>query len=449
MNDKNLLDAMSGIDPKLIMGAAPDAKQKKPAGMAWVKWVAIAACFCLIVSAIIAIPLLQEDEPGVKPYIPNGEPWSPVIHADVGEVILNADQVGGVFDSTYDSNGTNQYTKIYASDPAYLYLTPLPDAEYLPIYSSGNLDASQSDLQYFIDKYIDAATSFFGINSKDYEIEKEEYWDDSFYYEAEIIEGKEHITFNADGNQLHFRYYNLADKRLKLRGNTVSIMESDTDEQIKEKLSDTISYVCSSFDKKYSDIKIYRSYSYEQLWYVTVYLYTEEKTIFPSDFSLSPMTSEYIALTFYTDSGSGTRYHWGGSKEEAFLVDIDLYETVQNWNDYYTVEAKAKILTLQEAEQLLEKGYVFGGHSCPLCMAAQPEVDFSDYTYVDVEYVSDMMGELCIPFYAFYKRIGTTEHGIDTYAKTYVPAVQVNGYEEYFENQKENHRSTPSVEYTE
>jgi hypothetical protein len=73
-------------------------------------------------------------------------------------------------------------------------------------------------------------------------------------------------------------------------------------------------------------------------------------------------------------------------------------------------------------------------------MAAQPEVDFSEYTYVDIEYVSDKNGTICVPFYAFYKYIGKSEHGIDTYAKTYVPAVQVSGYDAYFEKQKDNHR---------
>ena len=82
-------------------------------------------------------------------------------------------------------------------------------------------------------------------------------------------------------------------------------------------------------------------------------------------------------------------------------------------------------------------------------MAAQPEVDFSNYTYVDVEYISDENREIYIPFYAFYKYIGKSEHGIDTYAKTYVPAVQVSGYEEYFESQKDNHKNNWYVDEAE
>ena len=66
-----------------------------------------------------------------------------------------------------------------------------------------------------------------------------------------------------------------------------------------------------------------------------------------------------------------------------------------------------------------------------------------------LEYVSDENGNMCIPFYAFYKYIGKNEYGIDTYAKTYVPAVQVSGYEKYFESQKDNHKSNWYVDEVE
>ena len=131
------------------------------------------------------------------------------------------------------------------------------------------------------------------------------------------------------------------------------------------------------------------------------------------------------------------------------MTRVSLYQTVENWSDYYTVDAKTKMLTLEEAEELLEKGYVFGGHSCPLCMAAQPEVDFCEYSCVTVEYVSNYYEEIWIPFYAFYKYIGKNQYGIDTYAKTYVPAVQVSGYEEYFVSQKDNHRNGFGVDVIE
>lgn len=96
-------------------------------------------------------------------------------------------------------------------------------------------------------------------------------------------------------------------------------------------------------------------------------------------------------------------------------------------------------ISLEEAEIMLENGYVFGGHTCPLCMAEQDSIDFSDYDLVGIEYVERLgddgrtTNEL-FPFYAFYKKV---KEG--SYARTYVPAFRVSGLEEYFESRKNIH----------
>jgi hypothetical protein len=417
-------------------------KEMKTTKSVWLRFGAIAACFLLIVSAVIVVPMLRDDDIGIKPYIPNGDPWSPVIDSSIRDIVLSADEVGNVFDAVMDSNGTNQYTKIYTSLPEYLGITPLPNAEFLPIYSTNKNSPSKSELNDFIVEYLNSATEFFGVNEKNYEIEKDEMPNGDAFFEAEVSENKKGVRFTALNNSLYFYYYSIGERRLEINGEKVSILESDTDEQIKEKLKDTFSFVCASFGKEYSNAKICRYYSQEQLTTIRIYLYSPEETVFPPNFSKAPMTTDYILLTFYTDWGSGTFCDWGGSKDEAFLSEVSVYKAIKPWGEYYGVNAKAKMLTLDDAERLLEKGYVFGGHSCPLCMAAQPEVDFSDYSYVNIEYVYNGSGELCIPFYAFYKYLSETEQGIKTYAKTYVAAIEVSGYEEYFESQKGKHQNS-------
>ena len=67
MKNTNLLDSMGRIDPKLIADASPDIPQKKSSSNAWMKWTSLAACFCLIVSVMIVVPMLREDDPGVIP----------------------------------------------------------------------------------------------------------------------------------------------------------------------------------------------------------------------------------------------------------------------------------------------------------------------------------------------------------------------------------------------
>lgn len=56
MTNKNIFREMGGLDPDLIMKAAPAEKAKKKSlKNVWVKWGAIAACFALMLS--IGIPL--------------------------------------------------------------------------------------------------------------------------------------------------------------------------------------------------------------------------------------------------------------------------------------------------------------------------------------------------------------------------------------------------------
>lgn len=78
----------------------------------------------------------------------------------------------------------------------------------------------------------------------------------------------------------------------------------------------------------------------------------------------------------------------------------------------------------------------------PFCMAEQNKVDFHGYDFVGLEYIfsmDDRKGTEAVPFYAFYKKIGTAGNGNLIYARTYVPAFAVSGYREYFEKQKEAH----------
>ena len=59
MTNTNLLQAMGGIDPKLIADAAPDAEPRKSANKTWVKWASMAACFCLLaLIGVFTIPNL-------------------------------------------------------------------------------------------------------------------------------------------------------------------------------------------------------------------------------------------------------------------------------------------------------------------------------------------------------------------------------------------------------
>ena len=99
------------------------------------------------------------------------------------------------------------------------------------------------------------------------------------------------------------------------------------------------------------------------------------------------------------------------------------------------------MLSLEMAEELLENGYCFGGHTCRKCMQNNALVDFSEYDYLGIEYLygedylQDGDPKPVIPFYIFYKKMDETDFdGKVLYAKTYVPAIEISGLKEYFDN---------------
>ena len=55
MTNKEFYREFGNIDPKMIEAAAPAEKVQKKKKNTWVKWVSIAACFCLIVTATVLL----------------------------------------------------------------------------------------------------------------------------------------------------------------------------------------------------------------------------------------------------------------------------------------------------------------------------------------------------------------------------------------------------------
>ena len=103
------------------------------------------------------------------------------------------------------------------------------------------------------------------------------------------------------------------------------------------------------------------------------------------------------------------------------------------------------LISLEKAETYLRKGYAFGSGYCPACLRNDPEVDFSAYDHVQIEYYGSLT-EFAIPYYVFYKYVGPTEYldgsgAYERYAVGYVPAVEVDGLEALFAEQEARHES--------
>ena len=62
MTNKNIYRSLGGLDPELIMKAAPAEKVQKKKKNGWVKWASLAACLCLVITAsIVILPSILDD----------------------------------------------------------------------------------------------------------------------------------------------------------------------------------------------------------------------------------------------------------------------------------------------------------------------------------------------------------------------------------------------------
>ena len=63
MTNKNIYRSLGGLDPELIMKAAPAEKVQKKKKNSWVKWTSMAACFCImLVSVVFAVQYFDNNQ---------------------------------------------------------------------------------------------------------------------------------------------------------------------------------------------------------------------------------------------------------------------------------------------------------------------------------------------------------------------------------------------------
>jgi hypothetical protein len=215
----------------------------------------------------------------------------------------------------------------------------------------------------------------------------------------------------------------VAEYSLYLDGKTIILPEDVSYEEVYSIALEWLPHCQKYFGFKYDDIEIINtSNGYKIIYY-------DSSQSYPYFYYGRPImhTNAFLELYVCTNTDSG-------------IITLSWIE-YKSKNNTFAEGERFNTISLEEAKAMLEKGYVFGGHSCPLCMQEQETVDFSDYDHVGIEYVQKATYEgytnEYYPFYAFYKEI---EDG--RFARTYVPAFRVSGLEEYFESQKSKHNSS-------
>jgi len=231
---------------------------------------------------------------------------------------------------------------------------------------------------------------------------------------------------------------------MKLQNEYVTLSANDDKEAIRQKLKPVVEYLNTLFGKNYTDMSISRStYSTGGKEYCeySISLYSEDSSGESNHF-YKRKAMEYLSLKFSAYRWHGSQHSPESDPDVAYLDGLNFVEYGESLEESIVVAGKSRMLSLTEAEELLRKGYVFGGgnHACSLCGRKQNKVSFSDYAAVGFVYQTNSFSGLYIPFYVFFQDAGYDENGDPIYIMTRVPAVEVEGLEEYFEKQKEYHR---------
>ena len=407
MSKQKFIEAMSHVDDRILerymkIEDRMNAPRKK--------WHLLAAAACLLLVATV-VSLLT-------PPFYNSSPYS------VQEI---ADLLG-----TYD--GTSSYEKVTVPDSSYLHLYDLPKQNYLPIYSF-DMDGSklnEAKLEQFIIPIYKRLT---GTKPTAYEIEKPDFTLIGPYLYAYI---ENEILQTSATQTKYYHYFNFSAKsgeQLELDGEPVQIDCRQDDEEILISLSGIKKSLFEIFNVSFTHAKVERSGP------IRVYFYNENAHPLNKTFAgqktqtTNEPVSDYICISFQMD---------GIVLRNAV---IEYRESRADVRSQYDVTAKVKRLTLEEAEAHLYQGYVFAMSACPICTSRQEEVSFENYDFVSFEYIFGAHSEylklptIGLPYYVFYKQIGTNSSGNLIYAKTYVLAIHVDGLAEYFEAQHAKHAS--------
>ena len=383
MKGEDLLQSMEYIDAALIEEAEyPTPVKKKP----WLRITAIAACLAILIGGILLAP---------RPYSRFDLSMEQLL-----EVTAESENILGDSDRFYRT--------VVDAEQGPL-LNPLPTAKTALIFNRNDmkLPESKAELKNWTTPILERMCESLGVSVSDY---KEKY---DVLSEYELLGQAKFFCIEATRRRR-------GDCKLQLDGELVTIDPSLSDEEILASLESIKQKLFAIFGVKFSDAKIVR-YSARN---VRVVYYN--KSAHPLNKSDSMLVTDYIAISWNNkDYNNGI-----SSADDRITAKISYRQKrIPSYINYQTV-GYGNLISLEEAEEMLAKGYVFG------------RKNLTDYDHVSFVYVadSDRQGmNLVVPFYVFYKKLDEWQNGSETYANyatAYVCAIEIPGLEEYFEKQK-------------
>ncbi len=345
---------------------------------------------------------------------------------DFKDPAFTAAEIGALFDEQkLEGALTNAYVKIAvpSEDELKYRCMPVPQSDTVGIYKihTENVNKAEND-PFTMEQFWNKVCAGLGVKTD----ERGEWHGDDLY-----------IRFSD--NEHYFSTFSFGcytggvNKKLTFDGIGITVDQTMSDEEMKDSLKPIRDKLCDTFNADLPDIYIERRYGeYGQYGCedLTVTFYNAKNS--GVDINICGFCSDMIRINFTN------RENYDGA---VVSRDVLTRAQVQYYHFHCEPEAicehtgDARLISIEEAEELLYKGYVFGGHCCPLCMAQQEKISFENYDKVGIVYFKG------VPFYAFFKNLHCdTQNGNAVYARTLVAAVEISGYEEYFESQKEFHK---------
>ena len=470
MKKQLLNDALGEINAEYVYGAkfSDNAKIIK---FKWKKVLTVAACFALIVLMIPAIifssknfkysfyndthsstPSLQansEVDDVVEEFIDNissskKQTVSKKTNSTVKQntpifngAYFTADEVAKFFGGYKSSGRTTAYKKVYYPNTDAINLNKIPTEKYVTIsHTSPGKKYNKAEFEKFVEKHIKPICDELNTTIPNYEIIKDSGYRINIY---QLNEFSINFCQYKTKNSVYFSKHNTdnsGNKNFEFCGETIMVDQRLSDEEIKKSLIPLRNKMSEFFNCNFTTTVITRDYSQANdetvLDSLTIDFYNDdnEKIKKNAYFSFDNHKSHEDDIVTNDILYDVTSIHYSEERESGITDNIEL--------------AKVKRISLEQAEELLKKGYTYGGNGCPICQSNQESIEFDEYDYVGFEYYKPNVKRsddtfYILPFYTFYKYLNTSENGKLCYAKTYVPAFEVSGIEEYFANKHNSH----------
>jgi len=247
------------------------------------------------------------------------------------------------------------------------------------------------------------------------------------------------LTDNTGDLEFDFRTVN---------GASMMVSESMSNAQISKSLDAARQQLNALFGENFANVYVNRTYTYNDMLApgsdlinpgVCMYVMFYNENELPFDSSNGIYFSNYIEL-YYNYSLK--------QSHNVFPQSIEYVKRRVSPKELFPEADTLRRVTIEEALELIAKGYTFTGELCPNCLPESERVDFSNYDAVELCYFeknarTENNNDLpyFIPMYEFYKQTGTTTDGFIKYQIVRVPAFDVVGYEEYFASHSDKHKS--------